>query len=419
MNCLLSYMIRSSLYLLLFYMVYWAILSRDTAYRRNRVYLILSVALAFILPLISLPGMGQMSVGIFTRLLPGVDISGNAEINRESGSSLMTSLPDILNKIYITGIILSLLKFFIDLGNLIFLITRKGADQARIIRYHSFRTAGFSAMGYIFLNDSLSESESEEITKHELNHLRKHHFLDIVLIEIAKAFQWFNPAIYLVNRSLRAVHEYQADNECISSGSTITGYQDLLLRQIFITRQVNLSNSFSNPSLTRKRMIMMTKRRSSTLSNLKVLLAVPVVCISFILMSAFSTKNQSFSPDDNNRNLQPTQATGESKEEIPYISVEQMPIFPGGDAALLKYIAENTRYPEEALKKNTQGKVILRFCVTSKGGVEQISVIKSADPLLDQEAVRVTSTLPKFTPGRQGGKNVPVWYMIPVTFTLQ
>lgn len=103
----------------------------------------------------------------------------------------------------------------------------------------------------------------------------------------------------------------------------------------------------------------------------------------------------------------------------PFVVVEEMPMFPGGEAALLQYIAEHTQYPEVAKENNVQGKVIVRFCVTSKGGVDKVSILKGVDPELDKEAIRVVQTLPAFKPGKQGGKPVPVWYMVPINFTLK
>ena len=121
------------------------------------------------------------------------------------------------------------------------------------------------------------------------------------------------------------------------------------------------------------------------------------------------------------------EAPQQAKEEVqevevepePFVVVEEMPLFPGGDVELLKYISEHTNYPEVAKENNIQGRVIVRFCVTSKGGVNQVSVLKGVDPELDKEAVRVVGTLPPFKPGKQGGKPVPVWYMVPITFTLK
>jgi TonB family protein len=106
-------------------------------------------------------------------------------------------------------------------------------------------------------------------------------------------------------------------------------------------------------------------------------------------------------------------------DNTPFVVVEEMPEFPGGDSLLLDYIARNTKYPEKAKANKIEGRVIIRFCVTKEGSVDRISVLKGVDPEIDAEAIRVTGTLPKFKPGRQGGKDVSVWYMIPITFALK
>ena len=112
------------------------------------------------------------------------------------------------------------------------------------------------------------------------------------------------------------------------------------------------------------------------------------------------------------------EVTDESATE-PYVVVEEMPMFPGGDSTLLAYISQNTKYPENAKKNNIQGRVIIRFCITAKGNVNRVNVLKGVDPEIDAEAIRVVNSLPAFKPGKQGGKPVPVWYMVPVTFTLK
>ncbi|HEX2970456.1 MAG TPA: TonB family protein [Bacteroidales bacterium] len=105
-------------------------------------------------------------------------------------------------------------------------------------------------------------------------------------------------------------------------------------------------------------------------------------------------------------------------EQAPFYVVEEDPSFPGGQEALLKYIYDNVKYPEIAIENNIQGRITIKFCVTADGSVNQITVLKGIDPELDNEAVRVISTLPKFRPGKQGGKPVPVWYVLPVMFKL-
>lgn len=99
--------------------------------------------------------------------------------------------------------------------------------------------------------------------------------------------------------------------------------------------------------------------------------------------------------------------------------VEQKPQFPGGDAALLKWVSEHIRYPAMAQENNIQGRVVVQFVVTKTGKVGEVKVLRSKDPDLDKEAVRVVKSLPAFVPGKMNGHAVNVWYTLPVTFKLQ
>jgi protein TonB len=103
----------------------------------------------------------------------------------------------------------------------------------------------------------------------------------------------------------------------------------------------------------------------------------------------------------------------------PFIRVEEMPEFPGGESALLAFIAKNTIYPEEAIRNNITGRVILKFVVNPDGSVGRTEIIRGIDILLDQEAIRVIGTLPRFRPGKQNGIAVPVWYSVPVNFKIK
>ena len=112
------------------------------------------------------------------------------------------------------------------------------------------------------------------------------------------------------------------------------------------------------------------------------------------------------------------EAPKEVKEEV-FRSVEQMPQFPGGEAALMKYLQSHINYPPMAAENNVQGRVVVQFVVDKTGKVGEVKVVRSVDKDLDKEAVRVCKSLPKFTPGRQNGQAVSVWYTLPVTFKLQ
>jgi len=122
--------------------------------------------------------------------------------------------------------------------------------------------------------------------------------------------------------------------------------------------------------------------------------------------------------NDTVRFVEPTDPVIPPEKKV-FIKVEEDPEYPGGLSALMKFVGENLKYPYVAQVNNIQGKVILKFVVNPDGSVDRIEVIRSIDPSLDNEAVRVVKSLPKFKPGKQGGVPVSVWFMLPVVFKLE
>ena len=104
-------------------------------------------------------------------------------------------------------------------------------------------------------------------------------------------------------------------------------------------------------------------------------------------------------------------------EEV-FVIVEEMPSFPGGTEALFKFIYDNIEYPRDALENGIEGNVVVRFCVTYQGKIEQASVIRGIHPSLDAEAIRLINSLPAWNPGKQAGNPVNVWYTLRVQFQL-
>jgi TonB family protein len=463
-------MIKTAIYLAGFYIVYSLFLSRDTMYGRNRAFILLSVMISFIMPLFTINIGEQGNLYYFGKRLSEIFVTADSNSPAKTISDISSfSFTTFIFKIYIAGIIVTTLKLTADIFSLLFLIIRRRDKANQIIYFTGFNTAGFSALGYIFINKSLSGEEATEVIKHEKNHIDQNHFLDILFIETIKIFQWFNPSMYLFDRSLRAIHEYQADAGYLNTGIPVIRYQNLLLSHVFKTKIFNITNSFSNPSLIKKRMIMMTKKRSGASASLKLFLVVPIVAVFLLVISACekSFKNNIQTemappppPSSGNQVIEiteapvyvadkktesaspppppPTEKSVErakgdatlteravndiNTEEIPeevFVVVEEMPIFPGGETELMKFIYTNIQYPDIAKENNIEGRVILRFCVTYKGGIDKVQVLKGVNPDLDQEAVRVIKMLPAWKPGKQGGKPVNVWYSVPVTFQLK
>lgn len=471
MNAFIIYTAKVTLYMAGFYLVYFIFLSSDRQYTRNRYFLLLSVILSFILPLLTLKFQRENTIFYLGKTLSEVIVTAEGPAFQAlQQESFRADLLLIVRRAYLTGCAVFGLKLVADLISLAILIIRKRRSGTRIIRFKGLNTAGFSAMGFIFISESAGSPEIDAIIRHEEHHLQNYHFYDILFLEGVKVFHWFNPVIYMINRSLRAVHEYQVDAECIKSGISVAGYQNLLLSHIFRSKIFLPSNSFSNPSLLRKRMIMMSKSPSGSLSSLKLALIIPVTALILLFISGFEISREKSTEDHLAETLRSEEITGldiavpsvyrkpDYREEVipqpeaPLISensntveiaptdelsgkngqadidalrpevfvvVEEMPQYPGGDKALMDFIYSNIEYPETAKARGLQGRVILRFAIMANGKVDMINVIRGVDPELDNEAVRVVKMLNNWKPGRQGGKNVNVWYSVPVTFQLK
>lgn len=106
------------------------------------------------------------------------------------------------------------------------------------------------------------------------------------------------------------------------------------------------------------------------------------------------------------------------KNDMVFDVVEVMPQYPGGPIAMLKYIMENIKYPEQAMKEGIQGRVTVRFIVEKDGSISNVRPVLSVHPLLNKEAVRVVESMPKWSPGKQNGKPVRVRFNVPVMFKL-
>ncbi len=430
-------MIKVALSIAALYIVYMLFLRRDTMYERNRFFILFSFLASLVLPFIIIETRQPVDIQFFGKDLSGVIINGTtypSSIGTDEHPFI--SWNRIIFTVYIAGIMVFGIKLIAEILSLLVIIARQKNGKNNIIRLKSRNTTGFSAFGYIFVYNETPTLEVDEIIRHEQKHLDRYHFLDIIFLEVIKLIQWFNPFIYLFDRSLREVHEFQADEECLNSGITIQNYQGLILNQVFRTSIFNVSNSFSNPTLIKKRMIMMTKKRSKTLANLKILLVLPVLLLLLISFSTCATTKKSVvtvteatlppppppvPANDEDKTMEvirvPSEPT-ESQEPEPFVVVEEMPMYEGGEITLLEYLENNIVYPESAREAGIEGRVIIRFCVTPTGGVDRLSVLKGVDPALDAEALRVVSGLKKFKPGKQHGVAVPVWYMAPVTFAL-
>ena len=272
----------------------------------------------------------------------------------------------------------------------------------------------FSFFRWIFVNpDDKTPSQVQQILTHEQTHVAQWHSADALLSQLFVAAFWFNPAAWLMRLQVRNNLEYLADHSVINGGTDKKAYQYHLLAVAYRMNVATITNNFNVLPLKR-RIMMMNKPASNPRARFKYLLFVPLA-IALLAMN-----NTTIRANVQKKVVKTTKTTkkADASNKV-YEVVEQMPTFPGGDAALMKYLAENIKYPVSAQKAKEQGRVVVQFIVEKDGAVTGVKTVRSVTPVLDAEAVRVIKAMPKWTPGRQGGQPVRVNYNVPVSFRLQ
>lgn len=272
----------------------------------------------------------------------------------------------------------------------------------------------FSFFRWIFVNPvNKTPSQVKQILTHEQTHVAQWHSVDALLSQLFVAAFWFNPVAWLMRLQVRNNLEYLADRSVISGGTDKKAYQYHLLAVAYRTNVATITNNFNVLPLKR-RIMMMNKQASNPLARFKYLLFVPLA-IALLAMN-----NTTIRANVQKKVVKTTKTTKEADASNKvYEVVEQMPSFPGGDAAMMKYLAENIKYPVSAQKAKEQGRVVVQFIVEKDGAETGVKTVRSVTPVLDAEAVRVIKAMPKWTPGRQGGQPVRVKYNVPVSFRLQ
>ena len=271
----------------------------------------------------------------------------------------------------------------------------------------------FSFFRWIFVNpDDKTPSQVQQILTHEQTHVAQWHSADALLSQLFVATFWFNPVAWLMRLQVRNNLEYLADRSVINGGTDKKAYQYHLLAVAYRTNVATITNNFNVLPL-KKRIKMMNKQTSNPLARFKYLLFVPLA-IALLAMNSTTMR-----ANVQKKVVKTTKATKKtSANDKVYEVCEQMPTFPGGDAALMKYLSENVKYPALAIKAQEQGRVVVSFTVEKDGAISDVKVARSVTPSLDAEAVRVVKAMPKWTPGKQGGQLVRVRYNVPVSFKL-
>lgn len=541
MEVFLLYILKSGICLAVFYVCFKALFGNDTFFRFNRRILLVGTGICMLLPLCRIKTSQPFPFSYTTsqwemvfheeevNLLPAPD---KEEVLTGMTGQKETSVPwvGIIGIVYFIGCCICLVTTVLSFRKM-YQLSRSGRKLQQG-KYTLILLPGslspFSWGRYIFLSEDDYRDHPDEILTHEKMHLRHNHSVDLAYMEMILLLQWLNPAVWLLKRELRDIHEYQADKGVLNQGIDATKYQLLLVKKAVGSSLYTLANSF-NHSKIKKRITMMLKKKSNPWARLKYLYVLPLAVIAVAafarpeisseldeisavkvndltaIMKTEEVKSPEKHPakeikvqgqvlekstnapvvganviikgttsgtitdlDGNFVISMPVGATlsvsyinmktkeltitekligkikslkvylegeitnktqevvvvgygggEEASDEVPVFQVvEEMPEFPGGMGECLKFLGKNIKYPVEAQKAGVQGKVIVQFVVEKDGNIANPKVVRSIDPDLDGEAIRVISIMPKWKPGMQKGQPVRVKYTVPVTFRL-
>lgn len=297
MEAFLLYILKSGICLTVFYVCFKALFSNDTFFRFNRWILLVGIAICMLLPICRIKTVRFLPLSRPVSQLEMIFQEEEVKIVPDPEKEKMitavteqknTSVPwtEIIGVIYFTGCCICLCTTILSFRKMYQLAER--GRKLRQGKYTLILISGslspFSWGRYIFLSEDDYRNHPEEILIHEKMHLRYNHSVDLIYMETTLLLQWFNPAVWLLKRELRDIHEYQADKGVLSQGIDATKYQLLLVKKAVGSSLYTLANSF-NHSKIKKRITMMLKKKSNNWARLKLALLVPV---GLAALSAFA-----------------------------------------------------------------------------------------------------------------------------------
>ncbi|MFY9242897.1 MAG: M56 family metallopeptidase [Polaribacter sp.] len=292
---MINYILQVILFQVLFLAIYDFFLSKETFFTKNRWYLLSTPIVSFLIPLIKIPTFQKAVPKEFIVYLPEIVLSPEKVIQQKITETGFYESVNYINILFWIGVALFSVLFLIKLVKIINIIRKykvvKEANFTLILLPKE--TKAFSFFNYIFLGKEIDESKREKIIQHELVHSQQKHSLDLLFFEILKIAMWFNPIIYFYQKRITLVHEYISD-AVVAKSETKESYINNLLSSFFQVENIAFVNQFYKKSLIKKRIIMMTKKQSKKINQLKYLLLIPAL----VSMLFYSSCSENFSENE-------------------------------------------------------------------------------------------------------------------------
>ena len=445
----LLYDVKVALALLVFYLFYRFLLKKETFHRFNRVVLVGTVVLSFLLPLCIITIHKPIEAApvvpeptIVATELPAQELVPLLE-------SAVPWWPTALTLLFWAGVAFVLARVTLSILSIVRIIRQgrlvREEDGCKIIVTER-DIDPFSWMKYIVLSGKDWEAPHESILAHEKAHIGLGHSLEVLLVDVLSALQWFNPAIWMLRADLQELHEYEADDAVLRAGTNIKEYQYLLIRKAVSKSGYSVANSF-NHSILKNRITMMSKSKSPLSRGLRVLYLIPLTCIGL----GMQARTIYVAPDKDNEKILSERLSGTARtgvfqknqavlpeivvvkyadasvkpEDINHgASLEDLQISDVLEADTAPVCSENFAmwlntklfYPQGCLHDGT---VLVRFTVNKNGKVSDVNVMNGICEELDNAVVKLIGKSPVWTPATRKGKKVAVQLVQPVIFAIR
>ena len=438
MSAFLIYLLKSTLLIAVFDAFFLLVMRRSGHFRFNRIVLLAGSAVCLLLPFLRLH---TALPTVYSIWLEPVVAGGSAQAAETAETAAAASAngirwQTIFLSVYAAGALVTLL-FYVRSYSGMFRLLRRTASHKRdgcTVHLLAQDTPPFSWMNQIVLSRSDFE-HYPAIFAHEQAHVRFGHSHDLVLSSLLTVFQWFNPLVWICRSELKLLHEYEADDFVIKQGIDATQYQLLLVKKAVGEKRFLLANGFNHAQL-KNRITMMQITNKAAWKKLSLLLLIPLLGGTLLLLAECKpAPKDEVTPDQPEKVTNPVYSvtvvdeptvasdSGTDSDEVLTVSmskVEVKPTFNDGNAnSFVKWVNERLTYPDKAKEKQLEGRVTLQFSIEPDGSLTGAKVLRGVDPILDNEALKVVSQSPKWTPGYINGKPVRVTYVFPVIFQLK
>ena len=427
MSTFLLYLLKSTLLLAVFDAFFLLVMRRSEHFRFNRIVLLAGSAICLLLPLVRI----RVSIPtVYSEWLAPAIVSTAAQdvatVTSTPGTLNVAvhngfSWQDLLLALYVLGAAVTLAFYIRSYAAMFRLLRHTPGERHDSYTLHLVKqgTPSFSWLRHIVLSRNDYE-RYPAILIHERAHVRCGHSRDLLLSSALTVFQWFNPLVWTCRSELKLLHEYEADDFVLNQGIDATQYQLLLVKKAVGEKRFLLANGFNHAQLKNRIKMMQTTTRSAW-KKLFLLLLFPLLAGTTLLLAERGGSPADVVQIADASVVTPSEVLPEPPPEEPvkYSLLEAKPRFQDGDAGQFSHwVNENLKYPQEAVKDSLQGRVTLQFTIEKDGSVTDVHVLRGCAPVLDEEAVRVVSQSPKWTPGSINGEPVRVVFNFPVLFQL-